>query len=98
LGEPVEVAMRWQAICEEIKAQVGFLPRLAGLLTETQVDHLVDSQLKDLGKVMQTLHAAFNKADTLEISDSIELQLLPWLRQLRAFMENCLELVKSLHH
>jgi hypothetical protein len=97
LGEPTEIVARWQAICEEIKAQIGFLPRLSGLLTEGQVNHLVDRQLKDLGKVMHALHAAFNTADTLEISDSIELRLLPWLRQLRAFMENCLELIKTLH-
>jgi hypothetical protein len=97
LGEPTEIIIRWQSICEEIKAQVGFLPRLSGLLTDAQVNHLVDTQLKDLGKVMHALHAAFNNADTLEISDSIELRLLPWLRQLRAFMENCLQLVKTLH-
>ena len=97
LGEPTEIATRWHAICEEIKAQIGFLPRLSGLLTEAQIKHLVDRQLKDLGKVMHALHAAFNNADTLEISDSIELRLLPWLRQLRGFMENCLELVKTLH-
>ncbi len=97
LGEPTEIALRWQAICEEIKAQIGFLPRLSGLLTDAQVNHLVDRQLKDLGKVMHALHAAFNHGDTLEISDSIELRLLPWLRQLRALMENCLQLVKTLH-
>jgi hypothetical protein len=97
LAEPTEIAVRWQAICEEIKAQIGFLPRLSGLLTDTQVNQLVDRQLKELGKVMHALHAAFNNADTLEISDSIELRLLPWLRQLRSFMENCLQLVKTLH-
>jgi hypothetical protein len=97
LGEPKEIAARWQSICEEIKSQVGFLPRLSGLLTDTQVNHLVDRQLKELGKVMHALHAAFNNGDTLEISDSIELRLLPWLRQLRSFMENCLQLVKNLH-
>ncbi len=97
LGDPAEIVIRWQSICEEIKSQVGFLPRLSGLLTEAQVNHLVDRQLKDLGRVMHTLHAAFNKGDTMEISDSIELRLLPWLRQLRAFMENCLQLVKNLH-
>jgi hypothetical protein len=97
LGEPTEIALRWQAICEEIKAQIGFLPRLSGLLTDSQVNQLVDRQLKDLGKVMHALHAAFNNGDTLEISDSIELRLLPWLRQLRGFMENCLQLVKTLH-
>jgi hypothetical protein len=97
LAEPLEIANRWHTICEEIKSQVGFLPRLTGLLTESQVNNLVDRQLKDLGKVMHALHAAFNQADTLEISDSIELRLLPWLRQLRAFMENCLQLVKTLH-
>ncbi len=46
---------------------------------------------------MHALHAAFNSADTLEISDSLELRLLPWLRQLRGFMETSLTLVKSLH-
>lgn len=96
LAEPAEIVVRWQSICEEIKAQVGFLPRLAGLLTPSQVNQLVDRQLKDLGKVMHALHSAFNNADTLEISDSLELRLLPWLRQLRAFMENCLQLVKTL--
>ena len=97
LGEPTEIALRWHAICEEIKSQIGFLPRLSGLLTETQVNHLVDRQLKDLGRVMHGLHAAFNNGDTLEISDSIELRLLPWLRQLRSFLDNCLQLVKTLH-
>ena len=51
---------------------------------------LVDRELKELGRVMHALHAAFNNADTLEISDSVELRLLPWLRQQRAFLENCL--------
>lgn len=97
LGEPAEIAARWHAICEEIKAQIGFLPRLSGLLTDAQINHLVDRQLQELGKVMHALHAAFNAGDTLEISDSLELRLLPWLRQLRGFMENCLELVKKLH-
>ena len=97
LGEPVEIANRWRIICDEIKAQVGFLPRLSGLLTQAQVSQLVDRELKELGRVMHALHAAFNNADTLEISDSIELRLLPWLRQLRGFMENCLQLVKTLH-
>ena len=97
LGEPREIAHRWQVICEEIKVQIGFLPRLSGLLTDAQVRLLVDRQFKDLSKVMHALHAAFNNGDTLEISDSIELRLLPWLRQLRALMENCLQLVKNIH-
>jgi hypothetical protein len=97
LGEPTEIASRWHSICGDIKAQIGFLPRLSGLLTEPQINQLVDRQLKDLGKVMQALHTAFNNADTLEISDTIELRLLPWLRQLRAFLENCLQIVKTLH-
>jgi len=96
LGEPAEIAVRWHAICEEIKAQIGFLPRLSGLLTEAQINHLVDRQLQELGQVMHALHAAFNAGDTLEISDSLELRLLPWLRQLRAFMESCLILIKNL--
>ena len=77
LGEPQEIATRWERICEELKAQIGFLPRLTGLLTETQVNELVDRELKELSRVMHALHAAFNKGDTLEISDSIELRLLP---------------------
>jgi hypothetical protein len=97
LGEPAEIATRWHSICDEIKAQVGFLPRLSGLLTQTQIGQLVDRELKELGRVMHVLHTAFNNADTLEISDSIELRLLPWLRQQRAFLENCLQLVKTLH-
>jgi hypothetical protein len=97
LGEPREIAELWQSICQEIKAQVGFLPRLTGLLTDAEVDTLVDLQLKDLAKVMHSLHHAFNNADTLEISDTLELKLLPWLRQLRAYMESCLKLAKTLH-
>jgi len=97
LGEPAEIAAAWHGICEEIKAQIGFLPRLTGLLTDAQVNNLVDRQLQELGKVMHSLHAAFNAGDTLEISDSLELRLLPWLRQLRSFMETCLTLVKNLH-
>jgi hypothetical protein len=97
LGEPQDIATRWERICEELKAQIGFLPRLTGLLTETQVNELVDRELKELSRVMHALHAAFNKGDTLEISDSIELRLLPWLRQLRVLVENCLQLVKTLH-
>jgi hypothetical protein len=96
LGEPAEIAAHWHGICEEIKAQLGFLPRLSGLLTDAQVNQLVDRQLQELGKVMHGLHAAFNTGDTLEISDSIELRLLPWLRQLRGFMESCLALVRNL--
>jgi hypothetical protein len=96
LGEPAEIAVRWHDICEEIKAQLGFLPRLSGLLTDAQINHLVDRQLQELGKVMHALHAAFDAGDTLEISDSLELRLLPWLRQLRGFIESCLTLVKNL--
>jgi hypothetical protein len=33
LGEPTEIVIRWQTICEEIKSQIGFLPRLSGLLS-----------------------------------------------------------------
>jgi hypothetical protein len=97
LAEPSEIAARWHTICDEIKAQLGFLPRLSGLLSESQINHLVDRQLQELGKVMHALHAAFNAGDTLEISDSIELRLLPWLRELREFTENCLAIVKKLH-
>ena len=97
LGEPTEIAARWRSICDEIKAHVGFLPRLSSILTEAQVNQLVDRELKELSKVMHALHTSFNNGDTLEISDSIELRLLPWLRQLRAFMENCLQLVKTLY-
>jgi hypothetical protein len=97
LGEPAEIAARWHSICEEIKAQVGFLPRLSGVLTDAQVNQLVERELKELAKVMHALHAAFNNGDTVEISDSIELRLLPWLHQLRSFLENCLQLVKTLY-
>jgi hypothetical protein len=97
LGEPQEIATRWEKICDELKAQIGFLPRLTGLLTEAQVNELVERELKELSRVMHALHTAFNKGDTLEISDSIELRLLPWLRQLRGLQENCLQLVKTLH-
>ena len=97
LAEPAEIAARWHTICDEIKAQLGFLPRLSGLLSESQINHLVDRQLQELGKVMHALHAAFNAGDTLEISDSIELRLMPLLRELREFMENCLSIVKKLH-
>ncbi len=97
VGEPAEVAISWQLICEEIKLQVGFLPRLSGLLTDAQVTHIIDRQLAELGKVMWELHAAFNRGDTMGISDSIELRLLPWLRQSRAFLESCRQLVSTLH-
>lgn len=97
LVEPEDISIRWQSICEGIKAQIGFLPRLAGLLTETQVNQLADRQLKEIDRVMTDLHVAFNKGDTVEISDSIELSLLPWLKQLRVFLESCLQVTKSLH-
>jgi len=50
-----------------------------------KVQSLVDSQLKELGKVMHALHTAFTR-DTLEISDSIE-TVLPWASAIAAFMK-----------
>ncbi len=97
LGEPAEVTAVWNSVAEEIKGQVEFIPRLSALLTESQIKLLVERQVEDIGRVMHALHAAFNNGDALEISDSIELRLLPWLRQLLDLMENCLQLVKKLH-
>jgi hypothetical protein len=97
LGDPSDIAARWHSICDDIKALVGYIPRLSGLLTEKQLDELVNRELKELSKIMLSLHASFNKGDSLEISDSVELKLLPWLRQLRAFFDNCLVMAKTLH-
>jgi hypothetical protein len=97
LAEPREIAALWHGMCEEIKAVIGFLPRLSGLLTEAQVNQLVDRQLAELSKIMHALHASFNAGDTLEISDTMELRLLPWLRQLTSFLQSSLEFVQQLH-
>jgi hypothetical protein len=97
LGEPAEIAARWHSICDDIKALVGYIPRLSGLLTEKQLDDMADRELKELSKIMIELHGCFNRGDSLQISDTVELKLVPWLRQLRTFFDNCLTLAKTLN-
>jgi hypothetical protein len=97
LGDPSDIAARWHSICDDIKALVGYIPRLSGLLTETQINEMADRELKELSRIMVELHGCFNRGDSLQISDSVELKLIPWLRQLRVFFDNCLHLARTLN-
>ncbi len=96
LADPRQVAQSWQALCESVKGVLAFLPGLAGLLTDKQLDSLIDDKLATLNAVMKEIAEALNKGDVVTFSDTLELKLAPWLAGLREFLQAQLAAVEAL--
>jgi len=96
LAEPDEIIEKWQSICKMVKAQIVFLPQLAVLLSEDQINDLVEKHLAELDKIMKEAAGSFSTADVVAVSDILELQFLPWLKNFKTFMQNMVELSKQL--
>jgi len=96
LSEPRLVANAWSSLCEELKGILSFLPVLNGLLTDRQLDALIDERLANLNAIMMEVSGVLSKADVVAFSDLLELKLMPWLAGLREFLQAQLTMVDSL--
>ena len=96
LSDPRLVANAWSALCEELKGILSFLPVLNGLLTDRQLDALIDERLANLNAIMMEVSGVLSKADVVAFSDLLELKLMPWLAGLREFLQAQLTMVDSL--
>ncbi|SDT86692.1 hypothetical protein SAMN05444156_0218 [Verrucomicrobium sp. GAS474] len=95
LADPKQVAVSWQELCEEIKSILTFIPRLGVLLTDAQVDSLVEGRLSELNGVMSEIAAFLSKGDVVGFSDTLEMKLLPWIVGLREFFQAQLTVVEA---
>jgi hypothetical protein len=95
LSEPKQVAASWQALCEEIKGILTFIPRLGVLLTDEQVDALIEGRLNELNAVMTEIADFLAKGDVVGFSDTLEMKLLPWIAGLREFFQAQLTVVEA---
>ncbi|HEY8966186.1 MAG TPA: hypothetical protein VIM58_07075 [Candidatus Methylacidiphilales bacterium] len=95
LAEPKQVANSWQDLCQEIKGVLDFIPRLGVLLSDEQVDSLVDGRLKELNGIMTEISGFLGKGDVVGFSDTLEMKLLPWVAGLREFFQAQLAVVES---
>jgi hypothetical protein len=96
LAEATQIAETWEGMCREIKAVLSFLPCLNALLTEEQVDFLVDTKLQEVQELMKEMHEILNSADVVKMSDVLELKLAPWLVSLREFFQAQLSVIETL--
>ena len=96
LADPRQVAASWGTLCEEIKQVLAFLPVLNGLLTDAQMDTLVDRRLAGLTGTMNEIRTVMAKADIVAFSDLLEMKLVPWINEMREFFEAQRAFVESL--
>jgi len=96
LAEPKQVAASWQSLCEEIKSILTFIPRLGMLLTDEQVDALIEGRLKELNAAMTEIAGFLGKGDVVGFSDTLEMKLLPWVVGLREFFQAQLSVVETI--
>lgn len=95
LAEPADIAHQWQELCEAIKQGFSQIPSLAGLLTEEQIEDLIQERFTALGTVMRDIAQVLNKGDVVGFSDILELRLLPWLQHHRDFIAGLVERLAS---
>jgi hypothetical protein len=88
LAEPEDIAQQWENLCTSLREMLKFIPQIAYLLTEEELNHLTDETYLNLTKIMQDISEYLPKADVVMFSDILELRLLPWLKSLREFTEN----------
>lgn len=96
LEEPEVLVEQWHDLCEDLKAQIRFIPSLAPLLTEDQINMLVDKKFKEIEDIMREVHKVLNEADVVTFSDILELKLSPWISTLREFVQAQAKLLDSM--
>lgn len=96
LEEPQTLADNWESLCEKLKVHIGFIPNLGPLLSEDQINHLIDHKFGEIESIMKDAHKVLNKADVVSFSDILELRLSPWIQSLREFMETQQKMVNSI--
>ncbi|MEM9400380.1 MAG: hypothetical protein AAF984_09245 [Verrucomicrobiota bacterium] len=96
LEEPEELVRQWQNLCGQLKEQVGFIPKLGPLLTEEQINMLIEVKLEELNAVMKDTQKALSKADVVAFSDILELRLSAWIISFREFLETQCKMVETL--
>ncbi len=90
LAEPMEVVDKWKFICAQIQIMIACVPQLCTVLTEAQINELIDVQLADFNSIMEDCGNAFNAADVVSVSDILELRLQPWLANFRELLQSLL--------
>jgi hypothetical protein len=86
LSDPREIIETWRGICDNLKQQISFIPQLGALLTEDQVDELINERMECFNHLMKDAAAALSAADVVQFSDVLELKLIPWLQHYREFL------------
>jgi hypothetical protein len=97
LSDPKEIIDQWQSMCEMLKDQMRFLPQLSYLLTDHQVEQLAERNVQELNAIMNHISTSFQTADVVAVSDILELELLPWLRQFREILMSALKMSESMN-
>ncbi len=96
LAEPKEIVRKWSALCIQIKSFVNFLPGVSGLLTPEELAQVSGKELDTLNGVMLSLGKSFNAADTVKVSDLLELELTPWLKKMGELLDRCIGRLNAL--
>ncbi|MEM9446064.1 MAG: hypothetical protein AAGA18_12020 [Verrucomicrobiota bacterium] len=86
LEEPEVLLRQWQSLCHKLKQEIGFLPNLAPLLTDEQLDSLIEKNLTELNAIMNDIQKALSKADVVAFSDILELRLSVWISNFSEFL------------
>ena len=86
LEEPEVLLKKWQSLCHKLKQEIGFLPNLGPLLTDEQLDSLIEKNLTDLNSIMNDIQQALSKADVVAFSDILELRLSVWIASFNEFL------------
>jgi hypothetical protein len=88
LAEPQEIVNQWTEICEQTKKKLSFIPTLAPILSEKQLEEKMDPLFKNLAGIMSEAGTSFSTADVVSFSDTIENKFIPWLHQFRAVIQS----------
>lgn len=96
LEEPEALLKQWQNLCEQLKEQVRFIPKLGHLLTEEQINMLIEVKLEELNSIMRDVHHVLSKADVVAFSDILELRLAGWISSFHEFLKTQLNMLENL--
>ncbi len=68
-----------------LKQRIGILGRLAVVLSQEEIDALIDQHYTALNENMKKIAEVFSKGDIVGFSDALETMLLPWLKEIQVF-------------
>lgn len=91
LADPDNIAQQWQDLCKELTKLIGFFPSLGYLLTEKQINELIDQRYAEFNQIMKDIAEVLPKADVVAFSDILETRLQPWLKNMRDFSQEALQ-------